>query len=75
MTGIFEYNPIKIVNIPKTERIIEFFNDVYLLVSIYEEHVIYTVTGINKKHREILSLMNIDLSVYTQLGSIQECST
>ena len=60
MKGLFEYNPTKIVNNPKTERIIEFFNEIYLLVSIYEEKVIYTVTGINKKHREILGLMNIE---------------
>ena len=72
MRGLFEYNPTKIVNNPRTERIIEFFKGIYLLVSFYGEQVIYTVTGINQKHREILSLMNVDMNAYTQLGSIQE---
>ncbi|MCA1916224.1 MAG: IS1634 family transposase, partial [Methanospirillum hungatei] len=64
--------PTKIVNNPKTERIIEFFKEIYLLVSFYGEQIFYTFTGINQKHREILNLMNVDISVYTQLGSIQE---
>jgi len=72
LSGLFEYNPTKIVNNPKTERIIEFFKEIYLLVSFYGEQVFYTITGINQKHREILNLMNVDISVYTQLGSIQE---
>jgi len=72
LSGLFEYNPTKIVNYPRTEKIIEFFKGIYLLVSFYGEQVFYTVTGINQKHREILSLMNVDMNAYTQLGSIQE---
>ena len=35
LSGLFEYNPTKTVNNPRTEIIIEFFKGIYLLVSFY----------------------------------------
>ena len=75
LSGLFEYNPTKIVINPKTERILEFFEGVYLSITTFGEQVFYTVTGMSRKHREILGLMEIDLNIYAHMGSIQEMGT
>jgi len=75
LSGLFEYNPTKVVINPKTERIIEFFEGVYLSITMFGEQVFYTVTGMSLKHREILDLMEIDLNIYAHMGSIQEMVT
>jgi len=49
LSGLFEYNPTKIVINPKTERIIEFFEGVYLSITTFGEQVFYAVTGLNQK--------------------------
>jgi hypothetical protein len=46
-----------------------------MLITTFGEQIFYTVTGINQKHREILKLMSIDMSVYAQVGAIQNMST
>lgn len=75
LSGLFEYNPTKIVINPKSERIIEFFEGVYLSITNFGEQVFYAVTGLNQKHREILGLMGIDLNIYAHMGTIQDMST
>jgi transposase len=75
LSGLFEYNPAKTVINPKTERIIEFFEGIYLLITTCGDQIFTMITGLKHKHREILGLLGIDINSYASIGTIQETST
>ena len=71
LDGLYDYNPKRALNKPKAERILEFFDEIYLSTVEVGDTVYHTITGVSAQHREILDLMGIDIEAYGVLGVIQ----
>ena len=72
MSGLFRYNPKKELEKPKAERIIEYFRGIYVSRVIVGKQSYSNIVGFEKKHMEILELLNMPAEVFAFFGHIQE---
>ena len=72
LSGLFRYNPKKEVFKPKAERIIEYFKGIYASKVAVGNQFYTSIIGLESKHREILSLLNLSVEIFAAFGAIQD---
>jgi len=72
LNGLFRYNKKKELTKPKAERIIEYFDGIYVSKVAVGNQFYSRIIGLENKHREILGLLNLSVDIYTAFGVIQD---
>ena len=72
LNGLFRYNKKKELAKPKAERIIEYFDGIYVSKVAVGNQFYSRIIGLENKHREILGLLNLSVDIYTAFGVIQD---